>query len=276
MPSLAFGKTSWTAWASTWAVEWRRTARPSGSSIRTGSTTSSGPISVARSFRTPFTRAKTTARSSAKRSAAVSDTVGPLTRAEPARTRRRHRGAYRAAPAGFGQRRGGSDLADLHRVETAVEGHGVDLAGPVDAEGRDRAERADLTGGAAGPAEPDASRDEVGVDVPAGDQLLVLRAAVHVAAGDGLAERVRVRGDRSAVRGARDASARVIDAVALAARPAEVPAALACRDAVDLLDGVLADVTDPEVAGLGVDRGAPRVAHAVRPDLVPHRLRREV
>ena len=40
MPSLASGHSCCTAWASTWAVEWRRMSRPSALSIATGSTSS--------------------------------------------------------------------------------------------------------------------------------------------------------------------------------------------------------------------------------------------
>ena len=35
MPSLASGRSCCTAWAMTWAVEWRRTSRPSGESMVT-------------------------------------------------------------------------------------------------------------------------------------------------------------------------------------------------------------------------------------------------
>src|SRR6266511_4505419 len=50
--------------------------------------------------------------------------------------------------------------------------------------------------------------------------------------------------------------------------PAEVRAGgPAQRDGVDLLHDVLADVADPKVAGGAVEREAPRVAQAKRPDL---------
>src|SRR4051812_26504951 len=71
MPSLALGLTSCTAWASTCAAEWRRTARPSSEPTVTGSTTSPSASTWARSRSWPFTRATTTALSSPNRSAAV-------------------------------------------------------------------------------------------------------------------------------------------------------------------------------------------------------------
>jgi len=43
-------------------------------------------------------------------------------------------------------------------------------------------------------------------------------------------------------------------------------AAVRRGDVVDLLELVLTDVADPEVAGRAVEREAPRVAQAVRPD----------
>src|SRR5690606_33165659 len=46
-------------------------------------------------------------------------------------------------------------------------------------------------------------------------------------------------------------------------------AAAVGRLEVDLLDRVLADVADVEVAGQAVEAEAPRVAQAERPDLVP-------
>ena len=51
-------------------------------------------------------------------------------------------------------------------------------------------------------------------------------------------------------------------------RPAEVQATLALGLDVDLLDLVLADVADPEVAGLAVEAGPPRIPQAVAPDLL--------
>ncbi len=71
MPSLACGSISCTAWASTCAVEWRSTSRPSCSAAVTGSTVSPSARTCARSRSSPLTRATRTARSSPNRSAAV-------------------------------------------------------------------------------------------------------------------------------------------------------------------------------------------------------------
>ena len=59
---------------------------------------------------------------------------------------------------------------------------------------------------------------------------------------------------------------------ALEGAPPEVAAAAGVdavgrRGDVDLLDAALADVGDPQVAGLGIEAVAPRVAQADRPDL---------
>src|SRR6476646_2046191 len=71
MPRRAEGWTSCTAWASTCAAEWRRTARPSSESMVTGSTASPSASTCARSRSSPPTRATTTALSPANRSPAV-------------------------------------------------------------------------------------------------------------------------------------------------------------------------------------------------------------
>src|SRR5262249_52173810 len=82
-----------------------------------------------------------------------------------------------------------------------------------------------------------------------------------------LAARVRVVVDRQRQRGVVAGAAREAGAgEALHAAPAVVVAALASRLEVDLLDRVLADVADPQVAGLAVEAPAPGVAHAVVPD----------
>ena len=77
-------------------------------------------------------------------------------------------------------------------------------------------------------------------------------------------------------RGAEQARAAVPAGVvrALAVRPAEVGAARASgRDEVDLLPRVLPDLADPQIAGEPVEREAPGIAEAVRPDLAaPARL----
>ena len=71
MPSLASGYSAWTACAVTWAVECRRMARPSGESMATASTSSSGANSRARSRSSPLTRMATTVRSAPNRSSPV-------------------------------------------------------------------------------------------------------------------------------------------------------------------------------------------------------------
>src|SRR5450631_3609142 len=71
MPSLALGLICCTAWARTWAAEWRRTARPSSLSSPTGSTRSPSARTWARSRSSPLTRATTVALSPPNRSAAV-------------------------------------------------------------------------------------------------------------------------------------------------------------------------------------------------------------
>src|SRR4029079_9357922 len=58
-----------------------------------------------------------------------------------------------------------------------------------------------------------------------------------------------------------------VAARALHVRTAEVQAADARRREVDLLEAVLAAITDPQVAGRRVDRGAARIAQAVHPGL---------
>src|SRR5689334_10386639 len=71
MPSLASGRSCCTAWAMTWAVECRRTFRPSGESMVTPSTSAPSGSSWSRSFSSPLTRATTTSRRSKKSSAPV-------------------------------------------------------------------------------------------------------------------------------------------------------------------------------------------------------------
>src|SRR6476646_4570413 len=71
MPSLASGRSCCTAWAMTWAVEWRRTLSPSGESMVTASTLASSGRGWSRSFNSPLTRATTTSRRSKKSSAPV-------------------------------------------------------------------------------------------------------------------------------------------------------------------------------------------------------------
>src|SRR5437867_103434 len=58
MAYLAPGWRSHTAWAMTWAVEWRRTCSPSGSAAPTGSTATSACTGQDRSRSSPSTRAQ--------------------------------------------------------------------------------------------------------------------------------------------------------------------------------------------------------------------------
>jgi hypothetical protein len=96
-------------------------------------------------------------------------------------------------------------------------------------------------------------------------------AAVHVAADDRahlgvaqLIDRPRRPGITTAVRQTAERS--------LPCRPS---VALAARDAIDLLVGVLAYVADPEVAGLPIERDPPRLAKSDRVRLGPHLGRKE-
>ena len=61
MPNVAPGKRSSTAWASTWAVEWRIVNSPSALSPVTIATSSPSASGVARSRSSPFTTAITAA-----------------------------------------------------------------------------------------------------------------------------------------------------------------------------------------------------------------------
>src|SRR3954468_23252366 len=60
MPSVVPGNSSCTAWASTWAVECRMTARPSALAAGTGSTSASASGAQFRSFRSPLATSRTT------------------------------------------------------------------------------------------------------------------------------------------------------------------------------------------------------------------------
>ena len=99
----------------------------------------------------------------------------------------------------------------------------------------------------------------------------IVLAAVHVAAGDRAARR-RGCTRRSGSTRARRVLAALEGVGALHLVPAQVGALAGVeagdgREPVDLLEGVLADVGDPEVAGGAVEGEPPRVAHAVEPDL---------
>src|SRR4029077_13736501 len=92
------------------------------------------------------------------------------------------------------------------------------------------------------------------------------RVADYVAAGDrAVAAVVRVFEHRLHV--AADAQARVLAPRPLPRAPAEVdPACISPRAEVDLLDVVLTDVADRDVAGAPIEREAPRVAQPVGVD----------
>src|ERR1051325_9198604 len=88
-----------------------------------------------------------------------------------------------------------------------------------------------------------------------------------IAAGDGAAEGVAVFEDGHGQAGG-GAAHGVVTVEAFHDGPAVVLAAGAAGGLeVDFFVDVLADVADPEVAGLAVEGEAPRVAQAVRPDL---------
>src|SRR5690606_26630650 len=98
--------------------------------------------------------------------------------------------------------------------------------------------------------------------------------AVHVPAGDRAAARlsvVRIRPDRELHGAGGLASGRVERVVPLIATPAVVHGGKGGRGRggleVDLLNRVLAYVGDPQITGVAVERGPPRVAEAVSPDL---------
>jgi hypothetical protein len=108
---------------------------------------------------------------------------------------------------------------------------------------------------------PDRARLEVGVDVRALERR-DLAAAVDVAAGDRLAVAVGVLVDGLFEGRRAAAAAQVVH------RFATVPSVVeAAADDADLLPEVLSDVARPELAAGAVEREAPHVAQAVRPDL---------
>ena len=93
-------------------------------------------------------------------------------------------------------------------------------------------------------------------------------AAVDEAAGDGAPLVVGVLRDRAHRRAALHGPAAVEGRAALEGIPPEVdPARASAQTEVDLLDVVLADVPDPDVAAGAVEREAPGVAQAVGVDL---------
>ena len=123
---------------------------------------------------------------------------------------------------------------------------------------------------AVGHQRPDPRGAVVAVDVRAPEGRDGL-AAVHEPAGHRAAVvAVLVLEDRHP--GVRGVLVIVVAGRSLVGAPAEVgalPRAVGRRDVVDLLDGVLPDVADPEVAGGGVEGEPPRVAQPGAPDLRP-------
>src|SRR5690606_22508102 len=151
----------------------------------------------------------------------------------------------------------------------------VQLARRVLAEGRDVEARVDerrhLPPVPDAVGAPDAAGDVVPEDVRAA-QVGHRAAAVDVAAGDRAAPLAPVRVDDDRQHQARRvaAGAGLEAAVGLHDVPAVVLApARAGGLEVHLLEGVLADVGDVEVAGLAVEAEAPGVAQPVGPDLGP-------
>src|ERR1043165_7759363 len=170
----------------------------------------------------------------------------------------------------------GAPLRSRIRIDDLIEHAAIDvgdveLAARVLAEGADgerrgehrpRSSRAVRLRGA-----PDRARAIVAVEVDAA-QPGETRAAIAIAAGDGAAEAVAVLEDRHGEADGRAVGRGVVAVRRFHQTPAVVLAAGAARGLqVDLFILVLADVGDPEVAGLAIEGEAPRVAQAVRPDL---------
>src|SRR4051794_13271239 len=108
--------------------------------------------------------------------------------------------------------------------------------------------------------DPDPAADEVTVDVQTPEQFGVRLAAIDVTPDHCLADGMGVRDGGSVVAGGGGAAAGVVDVVALAARPAEVPSTFAVGDSRDFLVPVLPDVGDPQVASGGIHGEPPGVA----------------
>src|SRR5262245_26429443 len=156
-------------------------------------------------------------------------------------------------------------------VDGAAQVGDIDLARLVLAEGADaqrgvdelrRRPRAAVLARA-----PDDADAEVAVEVGS-DQRGELGPAIAVAAGDrALSGRVVVFEDRVG-RNAQGALDGVVeDRRAFLGLPAVIAAGDAGRLKIHLFARALADVGDEQVAGLAVERDAPGVAHAERPDL---------
>src|SRR3954451_24266155 len=149
--------------------------------------------------------------------------------------------------------------------------HHVQLAGDVFAEGTDVERRQEQR--ARKPARADLRRfpDRAGAVVAVEIRALErrdLRAAVAIAAGDGAgAAGVGVLEQREGDAGIDAVGGRVVAVHPFHLSPAVVFAADARRRLeIDFLERVLADVSDPEVAGGAIETETPRIAQAVRPD----------
>src|SRR5262245_52854052 len=147
----------------------------------------------------------------------------------------------------------------------------IDLAGFVLAERADAQRGVDELRGRPRAAvlarAPDDAGAEVAVEVGAG-QRGELAAAVAVAAGNrALSGRVVVFEDRVGRHAHRALHGTVEDRRAFLGLPAVIAAGDAGRLEIHLLARPLADVGDEQVAGLAVERDAPGIAHAERPDL---------
>src|SRR4051794_3342012 len=231
MPSWVPGNRFCTACASTCAVECLSTARPSGLSALTASTASPSRSTYARSLSSPPTRATTTDLSSSSSAAVVPSGTD---RSRPDRTTETLAdmgGSYRGG-AGCLASVNPSDAVGVHGVQPAVDGHREERATTALAEGGEplRAEGAHLAA-VATPIDPDATALEVAVDVQAAQLLGVLHPAIDVAADDRLPEAVAVLDRRRVVRHLGRAAVRLVEVLALTARPAEVPPLLGIGDA---------------------------------------------
>src|SRR5690606_8590509 len=108
---------------------------------------------------------------------------------------------------------------------------------------------------------PDASAHEVGEQITA-NEAWNGGAAVHVSAGDGLAQLVGVLSDRREQRADRCAARVVERFAAFEATPAVIATA---HHAVHFLDVRFAHVAQPEIAGLAIEAPAPWIAQAPGP-----------
>src|SRR5690606_16507172 len=93
----------------------------------------------------------------------------------------------------------------------------------------------------------------------------VLRAAIHVSAGDGTPERATIFGDwidQRAALAARRVHREIVRT--FAAAPTIVAAE---HDLVHFLEAALADIGDPKLAARAIEAPAPRISESVRVDL---------